>query len=55
MGVFVPNDEHHEAFGGVPGKTRIIFYGLCERCAAMPGTPEKVEDAIQPAVGAQWN
>jgi hypothetical protein len=45
IGVFVP--EAPEAFGGMPGKTRLIRYCLCAKCQTKKDTPEKVEKIIR--------
>lgn len=41
LGVFHPNDS--QEYGAPEGKTRTFHYRLCGRCAADPGTPERIE------------
>jgi hypothetical protein len=45
--LFVPKNEAVSRHLGAPkGKTRMISYGLCERCAALPDRNARVETYI---------
>jgi hypothetical protein len=35
------------AFGGTPGKVRVVAYTLCQRCAARPNLAERVEAQLK--------
>lgn len=41
IGLFVPEDP--SSWGAPKGKTRIVRYCLCARCARAESTPDKVE------------
>jgi hypothetical protein len=45
IGIFVPDDP--EAWGAPGGKTRVIRYCLCERCARGENVQERVEKIIR--------
>ena len=45
LGIFSPNNAVE--FGGIPGKDRLIFYGLCEPCYERPNSCEEAEVVIQ--------
>lgn len=44
VGVFVPDDPSR--FGAPEGKSRVVKYILCQRCADDPTTPDRVEKII---------
>ena len=47
VGVFVPTDiDLARRLGQPSGKTRIVLYGLCDRCYALPDRNERIEAAI---------
>lgn len=54
---FVPEESKQFAYGARGGKTRIVFYGLCDVCAAkVPAIiPEIERRALAECVGHTWN
>jgi hypothetical protein len=43
-GIFVPEGkENQELYGAPNGKTRALFYALCESCKDSPGCLDRVE------------
>ena len=46
QGIFHPNKECAEQMGVPSNKLRIIGYGLCERCFALPDRQQRVEKKI---------
>lgn len=46
-GVFVPEGKkNQELYGALDGKTRALFYALCESCKDSPGCLDRVELTI---------
>jgi hypothetical protein len=46
-GVFVPDGKENQGLYGAPaGKTRALFYSLCDSCKATPGCLDRVENIM---------
>ena len=43
--LFIPTNQAD--FGGMPGKTRILVYGLCQRCFDNPNSLNQAENTIK--------
>jgi len=52
-GLFIPDKP--EAWGGKPGKMRVLAYALCARCAALPDKALHVEARIQAGLVGRGN
>jgi hypothetical protein len=44
VGVWRPTREYSDKLGAVPGKHRVVFYGLCAPCGKRPDYMAAVED-----------
>lgn len=54
---FIPDESKQLQYGAPSGKTRILVYGLCDRCAAKGPAiiPEIEQRALAECVGHTWN
>lgn len=43
--LFIPDNQLE--FGGHPGKTRILAYGLCQKCFSDPSSMDRAENIIK--------
>jgi len=53
QGIFVPDKS--EAWGGQPGKVRLLGYALCARCCAMPDLTLHVEAELMAGLVGRRN
>lgn len=55
--VFIPDESKQLAYGAPAGKTRVLFYGLCDRCISRGPEiiPEVEQRALAECVGHTWN
>ncbi len=53
QGLFVPDKP--EAWGGKPGKVRLLGYGICHRCQALPDLALRVEAQLQAGLVGRAN
>jgi hypothetical protein len=45
-GIFVPIGSMNQKLGALPGKGKVILYGLCEGCYDLPDRTERVDYKI---------
>ncbi len=57
LGCFIPGESEQMQYGAPAGKTRVLFYGLCDLCASgFPAIiPEIERGALAQCVGPTWN
>ena len=53
VGTFIPYGQFNQRIGGKPGKTRLVFYVLCEDCYERGDRNERVEEKIFKALRVQ--
>ncbi len=55
--VFIPDESQQLFYGAPPGTTRLLFYGLCDRCASKweQIVPEIERRALAECSGHTWN
>jgi hypothetical protein len=44
--VFIPDAEFNRRLGARPGKTRYVFYSLCDSCVELADVVERVEEGM---------
>lgn len=47
VGIFIPNQEHADAYGAPAGKERLIAYPICESCCDDARATERVEALLR--------
>lgn len=54
---FIPDESEQLAYGAPSGTTRVLFYGLCDQCAAKAQAliPEIEQPALAECSGHTWN
>ena len=52
---FIPNETSVHRFGGIPGRQRIVAYGLCVICNKLPNKTQLVEEVITARVNSRIN